>query len=314
MSAAARASRKWIVLGATTAIGAAGYLLYYGPGERAKFEATKEPNVANIQAAPDALDPNGFRPLKLSKIDHYNHNTNIFRFSFDDPKAKYNGKTASCVVLRAMINGKEVIRPYTPISRPNTVGHLEFIIKNYPNGTMSKHVHQLKQGDTIEIKGPIPKYSYQPNKIERLGLIAGGTGIAPMVQMIEEVLSNPDDKTKVTLLFANISVDDILLKKELDTLAQKNPSRFQVHYAVDKVTDKEKSSWKGEVGYLTSDVLKKYLPIPSKPDDENVLVMVCGPPGFMKLLSGEKNKDFTQGPLTGLLKSLGFSEKNVYKF
>jgi NAD(P)H-flavin reductase len=69
--------------------------------------------------------------------------------------------------------------------------------------------------------------------------------------MIEEVLSNPNDKTKVTLLFANTTVDDILLKQELDKLAQKNPDRFKVYYTVGKLANKkEKDSWKGEVGYV----------------------------------------------------------------
>ena len=287
MSAAARASKKWIWIGAAGAIAGAGYLLYYGPGRRATFESKQTLTPAQILAAPDALDPNAFRAFKLSNISHHNHNTNVYTFDFDDPKAKYNGKTASCVVLRAMVDGKEVIRPYTPISRPNTIGHLDFVIKTYPNGLMSKHVHELKKGDKIEIKGPsmqfinqsvillhvltaflVPKYPYEPNKFQNIALIAGGTGITPMVsgenhgihfdhsdlhsfqvQMIEEVLYNPDDKTKVTLLYANTSLDDILLKKDLDKLAQKYPERLKVYYTVDKLADnKVTASWKGEVG------------------------------------------------------------------
>jgi cytochrome-b5 reductase len=69
------------------------------------------------------------------------------------------------------------------------------------------------------------------------------------IQIIEEVLFNSDDKTKVTLLFANTSLDDILLKKELDKFAQKYPDRLKVYYTVDKLADKkETDSWKGEVG------------------------------------------------------------------
>lgn len=81
----------------------------------------------------------------------------------------------------------------------------------------------------------------------------------------------------------------------MDKLAQKYPDRFKVYYTIDKLAEKkETSSWKGEVGYITADMLKKVLPLPAKKDDEKVLVMVCGPPGFMKLISGEKTKDFKQ--------------------
>ncbi len=71
------------------------------------------------------------------------------------------------------------------------------------------------------------------------------------VQMIEEVILNPDDKTKVTLLFANTTFDDILLKQDLDKLAQKYPDRLKIYYTVSKLAEKkEKESWKGESGYV----------------------------------------------------------------
>lgn len=66
--------------------------------------------------------------------------------------------------------------------------------------------------------------------------------------MIEEVLYNPNDKTKITLIFANVSVNDILLKEELDKFAEKYPDRFKVYYTVDKVSRAEGKTWKGEVG------------------------------------------------------------------
>jgi NAD(P)H-flavin reductase len=67
--------------------------------------------------------------------------------------------------------------------------------------------------------------------------------------VIDEILANPDDKTKITLLFANTTIDDILLKKDLDKLAQKNPERMKVYYTVDKIADKKDVlTWKGEVG------------------------------------------------------------------
>ena len=43
--------------------------------------------------------------------------------------------------------------------------------------------------------------------------IAGGSGLTPMLQVAQEITRNPEDKTEVTLVFANVSEDDILLKK-----------------------------------------------------------------------------------------------------
>jgi cytochrome-b5 reductase len=46
-------------------------------------------------------------------------------------------------------------------------------------------------------------------------MIAGGTGITPCYQIIKAVLNNPNDKTKVNLVYSNTTQEDILLKDEL---------------------------------------------------------------------------------------------------
>jgi len=109
----------------------------------------------------------------------------------------------------------------------------------------------------------------------------------------------------VSLVFCNKTVDDILLKKELDSLAAKH-SNFKVHYLVDKQPD---ASWHGGVGFITKDILQNRMPAPS--DDNKVFV--CGPPGFYKVVSGEK-VEREQGPLAGYLKEIGFNESQVFKF
>jgi len=49
------------------------------------------------------------------------------------------------------------------------------------------------------------------------------------------------------------------------------------------------------------------------PSNDN-LIFVCGPPGLMNHISGSTSPDYTQGPLSGLLKKLGYSESHVFKF
>jgi cytochrome-b5 reductase len=51
---------------------------------------------------------------------------------------------------------------------------------------MSKHIHNLKVGDELEIKGPIPKYNWDENVKDNVGMIAGGTGITPMVSNLDK--------------------------------------------------------------------------------------------------------------------------------
>ena len=184
---------------------------------------------------------------------------------------------------------------------------MDFIIKKYPNGPMSEHLHSMKPGDSLEMKGPIPKYPWQPNKHDSVALIAGGTGITPMYQLCRQIFKNPEDKTKVTLLFGNVTEQDILLKKEFDELEEKFPQRFRAFYILDKPPE----NWQQGKGFITKDLLKEVIP---GPKEENVQVFVCGPPGLYKAISGPKKSPAEQGELEGYLKELGYDEKQVFKF
>jgi len=256
-----------------------------------------------------ALNPDKFKAFKLMEVYEVNHNTRKYRFSLDDPNQKLGLTVASCLVVSAPIgkNGEPEVRPYTPVSDPNDRGFFDLVIKTYPQGVMSKHMSTLVPGDSLQFKGPYSKIDVTPNMKKKIGMVAGGTGVTPMFQVINEILKNPNDKTEISFVYANLTEKDILLKDQLDQLALRHTDRFKVYYTIDKATTKH---WKHDVGFITQDMLKKYLPAPSA----DSLIMVCGPPGMMTHVSGDKAPDYSQGQVTGLLKKLGYSESNVFKF
>ena len=172
---------------------------------------------------------------------------------------------------------------------------------------MSNHLHNMKPGQQLEFKGPLPKYPLDTNKHEHIALIAGGTGITPMWQLARAIFSNPEEKTKVTLVYGNVSEQDILLKKEWEELENTYPQRFRAFYVVDNPPE----NWQGGKGYITKELLKTVLP---EPKEENIKVFVCGPPGLYNAISGAKPNPRDQGDLTGVLKELGYSKDQVYKF
>jgi cytochrome-b5 reductase len=184
---------------------------------------------------------------------------------------------------------------------------MDLLIKRYENGPMSTHLHDMVPGQRLDIKGPIPKYPWEPNKHEHIALVAGGTGITPMYQLCRAIFNNLDDKTKVTLVFGNVTEEDILLKQELATLENTYPQRFRAFY----VLDNPPKEWAGGKGYISKDLLKKVLP---EPKNENIKVFVCGPPGMMNAISGNKKSPKEQGELKGILKELGYTADQVYKF
>lgn len=273
---------------------------------------------AEAAARPSALDPNEWRSLKLVHKEvltpRSSNPTVLFRFEFPDAKQPAGLPVASCLLTRAPIGSIKddgtqtmVIRPYTPISRPYELGHLDLAIKVYPAGKMSQHLNSLRLGDTLDMKGPLMKLPLE--KIAQkasIGMIAGGSGLTPMLQVAEEVIRQ-GLPLRMSLIFANVSEKDIIAKQRLDGLAHAFPDQFSIFYVVDKVGSKD---WAGGVGYLTPDLLRAHIPPPG-PD---TLVLVCGPPGMMKFVSGDKAPDKSQGELSGLLKQLGYSPDQVFKF
>ena len=128
-----------------------------------------------------------------------------------------------------------------------------------------------------------------------------------MYQLCRAIFKNPDDKTKVTLVFGNIKEEDILLKREFEDLENTYPQRFRAFYLLDQPSE----NWTQGSGHITEEVLKTVLP---EPKSENIKIFVCGPPGLYKAISGEKKSPADQGELTGYLKKLGYSQDQVYKF
>ncbi|KAL2154239.1 hypothetical protein VTH82DRAFT_2915 [Thermothelomyces myriococcoides] len=247
--------------------------------------------------------------LKLEDVEIVNHNSKRLRFRLpeDDMVSGVHFTSAILTKFKPADGGKPVIRPYTPISDEDAKGYMDLLVKKYPNGPMSTHLHDMVPGQRLDVKGPIPKYPWEANKHEHVALIAGGTGITPMWQLCRAIFSNPDDKTKVTLVFGNVSEEDILLKNELAALENENPRRFRAFY----VLDNPPKHWTGGQGYINKDLLKTVLP---GPNDGNIKIFVCGPPGMMDSISGNKKSPKDQGEFKGILKELGYSADQVYKF
>ena len=268
------------------------------------------------------LDPAGWKKLTLTEKTVLSANSAIYRFAYDDPKATSGMTVASCLLTKANIGSEKpdgsrgvVLRPYTPITRPDVVGYLDLVVKAYPEGKMSKHIAEMKIGDKLDFKGPIVKLAYKPNQYKSIGMVAGGTGITPMLQVIDEILENKDDKTTVSLIYGNQTESDILMKKEIDARAAANPDKLKVYCIVDKLGSNPmaKMFWKGGVGYVTEETLKEKMP----PPGESSMVYVCGPPPMYKAIcgpKGTKEDPKAQGELGGLLEKMGYTSSGVFKF
>merc|ERR1711959_519734 len=105
-------------------------------------------------------------------------------------------------------------------------------------------------------------------------MMAGGTGLTPMLQVVSASLLDPDDKTIFTLLYANKTESDILCKDLLEDAEKKAKGRFNLNYTLDFPP----ADWKHKKGFITQEMIKELFPPPA----ENPLLLMCGPPPMVE--------------------------------
>ncbi len=217
-----------------------------------------------------------FQKFPLIEKKKVSHNATLYTFGLPRAKDILGLPVGQHIQITSEINGKKVVRSYTPTSLDeDTKGSFQLLIKVYPNGNVSRYVDGLEIGESIEVKGPKGFFTYTPNMVSSLSMIAGGTGITPMYQIIKAICNNPDDKTEINLLYANVSEEDILLKKELDELS-KIHNNIHIYYVLNKPPE----NWTGGSGFISKDLMAEKLPSPS--DDSKLLL--CGPPPMVSAL------------------------------
>lgn len=220
------------------------------------------------------LNPKEYKDLKVDRIDKLS--PNVYRYVFKLPNASdvVGLPIGQHVAIKATIDGRSVSRSYTPTSNNLDAGILTLVIKLYPDGELTgKYFANLNPGDTVLFRGPKGPMKYQRGLCKNIGMIAGGTGITPMFQLIRAICEDDRDTTQVSLIFANHSEEDIILRKELDIFATKYPGNFKVWYMLDQAPD----DWAYGKGYVTPDVIEQKLPCSAL----DTKMMLCGPPGLV---------------------------------
>ncbi|KAE8648403.1 hypothetical protein Csa_018579 [Cucumis sativus] len=189
-----------------------------------------------------ALAPNEKIPCKLISKTEISHDVRVFRFELPGGQDQVLGlPVGKHIFICAKVDGKLCMRAYTPSSTVDQMGYFELVVKVYfknvhpkfPNGgIMSQFLDNMEVGSTVEVKGPLGHIEYtgrgnftvhgKPRFAKRLAMLAGGTGITPIYQIVQAILKDPEDETEMFVVYANRTEDDILLREELDTWAKKN--------------------------------------------------------------------------------------------
>ncbi|GAB0097022.1 NADH-cytochrome b5 reductase [Sergentomyia squamirostris] len=253
---------------------------------------TKKGKPAKLQTL---LDPNEKYLLPLLEKEEISHDTRRFRFGLPSKQHVLGLPVGQHINLSATINDELVVRAYTPVSSDDDCGYVDLVIKVYKKnvhpkfpagGKMTQHLDDMKIGDTIAFRGPSGKLQYLGNgvltikkvrkdppvevRVTHMNMIAGGSGITPMLQLVRNILKTAADKTQIALLYANQTENDILLRNELEHFSSQYPDQFKVWYTLDSPT----SDWKYSKGFINDEMIKDHLLPPSA----TTITLMCGPP------------------------------------
>ncbi|XP_076009603.1 NADH-cytochrome b5 reductase 3 [Genypterus blacodes] len=251
------------------------------------------------RAAITLEDPNIKYALRLIDKQIVSHDTRKFRFALPSFEHVLGLPIGQHIYLSSKIDGKLVVRPYTPVSSDDDKGYVDLVVKVYfkdvhpkfpEGGKMSQYLESLKINETIDFRGPSGLLVYKGKGVfaiqaekkapavtktaKHVGMIAGGTGITPMLQLITAVMKDPRDQTVCYLLFANQSEKDILLRPELEEIQVNHPDRFKLWFTVDKAPE----DWEYSQGFINEDMVADHLP----PPGEDTLILMCGPPPMIQ--------------------------------
>lgn len=191
--------------------------------------------------------------------------TRHFKLTFD-PEVHFEFDAGQFVNAIATIDQKTLKRPYSIASPPGWKGYLDLCWKHVKGGPMTSYFWTLKEGDHLQIQGPLGRFTLKQPLLKTIIFVSTGTGIAPFRAMIHTLL---DQGATVDIwnLFGNRYVEDILYREEFEALARKHKNFHNV-FTVSRPRDPKE--WGGETQYVQF-LLKKYIP-----DPQDKHIYICG--------------------------------------
>ena len=231
-----------------------------------------------------------------------------------NPKIETDARVAAILTQHTPAGGWfPVFRPYTPVHDRDERGTLQLLVKQYPNGKASTHLHSLSPGQTLTVRGPLPGYTWTPSASPRSVLfLAGGAGITPVYSLTKGILSNEADKTRINIVWGVNGLRDIVLREELEQLEAQHPDRLRVIYAVSGLdaqsnTTNSLDRDKYKNGHIDTRILQDAVQWCGKGsfgDETGKKVFLSGPPAMEEAIASKK----------GILSELGIEKKAIHIF
>jgi len=250
-----------------------------------------------LQESNRCLGTDEWTPVVLREVrntdDRYGFNTREFRFNLHGALQLSGLEVGQFIAIRGEVDGDTVQGYYSPITRPDDEGVIGILCRvDEKGGPIVDFLNRIRPGNTAYMKamgGLKLRFgrngiSWEDRPVRRISMLAGGTGIAPMVQITRAYLRyhlacNVEEKQALRLLYAAEESIDLAFVRTLDNIATTCPDVF----AYGKILNKPPLGWTEGVGFVTPALIKEHLHFPPA---EDTLIVICGPPIFEKIMCG----------------------------
>jgi ferredoxin-NADP reductase len=177
-------------------------------------------------------------------------------------------------------DGYQAQRSYSIASPGGHGTRIEITVERITGGEVSPFLaEEMVVGDAIELRGPIGGYfTWEPEDSPPLMLIAGGSGVVPLMSMLR-TRRIAGSRVPARLLYSSRTAEDIIYRNELDRLVAQMDAFSLVH----TLTRGAPADWRGEARRVDREMLAKHVfPAAQKP-----LNFICGPTSFVETVADE---------------------------
>lgn len=176
-------------------------------------------------------------------------------------------------------DGYSAVRSYSIASAANSKKHIEITVERLPNGEVSPYLTQdVMVGDELELRGPIGGwFVWRTKQTEPIQLIAGGSGIVPLMSMIRSRVSS-SSTVRFQLLYSVREPGAVFYRDELAALGGSNCT-LSIDYVYTRAAP---NNWPRPPGRIDANLIANTT-LASRLAPTCYL---CGPTSFVESVSG----------------------------
>ena len=176
-------------------------------------------------------------------------------------------------------DGYRAERAYSIASSPDG-GRIELAVERLEDGEVSPYLAgELRPGDQLELRGPVGGYFvWEPGRGGPLLLVAGGSGVAPLMAMVRYRAATGRE-VPARLLYSSRTVEDVIFHGELERLADAGDGLAVTH----ALTRAQPPGWAGYARRIDAVMLEE---VGWRPG-ERPLIYVCGPTRLVEAVAGD---------------------------